>query len=1544
MASKVNVKFVAILSVSLVVFAAIVGAAGFMLVFKSGAEHARIGDKLAEQGQWDQARRSFAKAVNKEPTTPEYLTKWADAIRHVNPTSETEYRDLLLNDLFSSYSQLSAVQPTDVAAQRQLLDFTLSQFQISLPTPERAMGLVDRATTAIERFETAPPADDAWKTLYRYRGIPLASAMNAGNKVEEPLRTQARADLELALQGDPGDEKAAIALAWWHAADAGELEASGQVDAALTALGLSVGTLDGFLAEHPSSPAAMLERVIRSNQADIMAATRGMLGDDAMRLRQERQRDMALGLPDVAEAMLAADPKDVSPNILLMLSRVEQLADPQSELARSSDVAEHLCDTTPVDAQMLVTAANIQERRGQLVAALVRYDELAELESLPISVDGLIQLNLRRDAMYHRSRLRLESLLGEPDAADHEARLTEARSNRQEFAQQVSDEEPRLRMLDGLIAQASNELTTAREAYRRYNEQTLLNDPVGLWRQTQTALQLDFETEAETLLMRMLELQPGNRTATLALAEVYYQQEREALSLRLFEAVGAAEPENEGIQTRIRQLRASINPEGEGNDPVLSARARALALRNGTSEEPGDLEASVEYLRGKVVELEYAEPVAIDLIQNYLDLARVEDARGVAQAAVLANPDSERLKRFLTALNAESVTETLIALINQSDRSDIEMAITKYRVYLSQNDVEAALEQIDTAITIDPEYPLLVEIRFDNAVGMNDLAVADEMAGVAGRLNLDKADGSLYRARVLSVRGEHDQAISMLERVIAEGKTFPMAFRLLAGEQAEQGRFEEAIQTLERALALNENDPPTQLQYIRLLAVAGRAGDALTAARKGQFAGQPPKYITDAWLELEALSGDEAGRNAAIVRRETIRSLKPDDTRNNAALAELYILTRQFTEAKPLIDLLHGSELGLGVVLLDMRWHADQGRLLVDGEPVNGLAAAQRLFQDYLLEQDEESLASEAFLLYARFMISRNQMDLALPAIERARELQEPGSLDADRLLGDLYYNRGRFAEAAEVFGRLVGAGADTEDQAYRKRLVESLIRVNRYADAMGELDKVQTADLTTMLQRAEILFGLERAGEARQILDQAVQRYPNNPLVYVRRAEVNVGDDALAGDVMADLQQALRIDPKNWRALRLRGVLQWEQGRRVQAIADIRAAVAANTQLERLLFGLMNELIVAGQDGQAADIADETIEARPNDAQLMLNCARVFANHDLWDRATGYTRQAWLQSKDQGVGVLLVDSLVRLVPSKVDEAEAVYNQLVRLVPDEAEGMLMLATLATVRHAQGRENSTARALTQALSQIEENPGDVLGWAQHVRRVYRDEPDQASAMMKRIGADPDLQVSDLIGGWLEFVTAQQLVGEPTTADEGITLLRELRNRSDTDPLSQLAYRVEGTTLYARDDYEGARTVWAEGLARFPEDWEMLNNQAYLLGRELGQAAEALPLAERAMRLANTELSSYDTLAMVYTKLERYDEAATTLQSATGLAVTPAEKVTVMLAKVRLHLAKHELEHARKVSTEARAMVFGSVGLAEMAAALDELDIQIDSASP
>ncbi|MFG0306895.1 MAG: tetratricopeptide repeat protein [Phycisphaerales bacterium JB040] len=1558
MAAKVNVKFVTILGASLVVFAGVVGVAGYLLVFKSAAENARIGDRLAEQGEWDQARRAYSKAVNKEPTNAEYLNKWAESISNLTPESETTYRDRLMNDLMAAYMQLAQNEPANIAAQEQYLGFLLERFLLGPAELQSAMGVVDRANNSIVRLEANPPAGDDWKTLYRYRAIPLANVISAGGELERDLYNRVRTDLETALGARPGDEETAVALSWWHAAQSEAEAEAGLTDRSIESLDNAIGVLKNLLEHRPIAPRAMIELLIREHGRDVARATRGMLPDRAQAVENELLSDMAPALPPIADAIIASEPGDVDPNLLLVFSTLEQSADPRGGLAQSRRIAEHLTSVRPDDARIRIAAGELAERSGDSGAALEHYDHLARLSNLPVSLEGFVRISLRREAMFRRARARLSAVLQNP-GGDNTQALERAVQDRQEYARQVAEDDAYLMMLDGLIAHARGELTAARDKYRDYNNQTLQRDPRGLWRQTQVAMEMRLDTEAETLLTRMLEIQPGNRTAMLAMAEVQLRLGNEQESLRQFELIAQIEPENEGVQERIAYLRPLVRRD---DGSPMAAYFDAIDIRSGEIDNDptlGPVEEAAAYLAERVKAFGYNERLSIELIQAQLDLGRIEEARETARLAAEANPGSQLLDQFTSALQSDSVEQALLTLVDLSERTDAQKALTKYRVFLSLGKPEEAREQFDRAVAQGADDPEVVEYAFEIALGSGDFETAEAMAEAASRLNIDRAEGAIFRARLTGARGDHDEAIRQLDLLVAQGYDDTNTLRILANQHALNGDLDVAIATIENALSLNSSNPGTRLQHVQLLDAAGRTEDALAAVREARELRNAPRAIENAWLTLEARAGGPAGRAEATARRETIRQTEPDNRLNNAALAELYILARRFEDARPLIDEIREQNDELAAVLLDMRWHADQGRLLLDtdndgqrDDPVDGISAAQSLFQDYLLERPEDEITADTYLAYARFMIARDQLNLAMPAIEQARAVQAEGRFDAERLLGDLYFTRSRFSDAAEAFSAIVEAGADTPTQEYRKRLIESMLRQEfpPFDEALAQLDQISETDLTTMLQRAEILSGLGREAEARSMLDQAVQRYPQSPLVYVRRAEANLGNPALEADVNADLNAALRVDPDNWRALRVRGMLRVDRDRKAgrpigdEAIADIRAAVDANPDLEQLLFGLMNEQLKMGRGAQAASLADSIIAKRSDDAQLMLNCARVFANHEQWDRATGYTQMAWDQSKNLNVGVLLIDSYARLTPPRASQAEAIFNELRRLVPpDQVNSMLMLCTEATVRNAQGRANSTVRALTSAL-QTAQRPEQVLSWAQNVQRVFRDDPETAASTMQQIAADPALSLPEDTRPWLDFVIAQQLVRSPENAEEGASLLRTLRDLDDANPLALLAYRIEGNVWYAADDFQRARAVWDEGLARFPEDWELLNNQAYLLALHFDSAEEALPLAQRSAELAPDALSPHDTLARIYTELGRFDDALRHLERAGELAADRAQRVTVAMARARYHLARGEIEEARKTSQLARNTVFETVGMEEMAEQLDELDAEIDSAAP
>ncbi len=83
---------------------------------------------------------------------------------------------------------------------------------------------------------------------------------------------------------------------------------------------------------------------------------------------------------------------------------------------------------------------------------------------------------------------------------------------------------------------------------------------------------------------------------------------------------------------------------------------------------------------------------------------------------------------------------------------------------------------------------------------------------------------------------------------------------------------------------------------------------------------------------------------------------------------------------------------------------------------------------------------------------------------------------------------------------------------------------------------------------------------------------------------------------------------------------------------------------------------------------------------------------------------------------------------------------------------------------------------------------------------------------------------------------------------------------------------------------------------PSDAEVLNNLAYTLAKHLNQAAEAEPMARKAVELDRNSRASQDTLGLVLIEVGKA-EAVSVLQQA-PLAQTDVDKATVLVHLARL----------------------------------------------
>ena len=196
MASRVNTKFVILLSLVLGgVFVFVAGAAWYV-VTKSPSALAAKGDAAMAEQDYDMASYYYSKAVAKDQSNVENLEKWREALTNKVPSTDTE----LATD-YSMYRSgilrtLANLKRDDLDAYREYLDeilagclgnsFNRTSWELLIDVTNDSIRQWGRYDIDNElELNSGVDEDGEWNTLRRYSGIGFVMIMNERLPMEE---------------------------------------------------------------------------------------------------------------------------------------------------------------------------------------------------------------------------------------------------------------------------------------------------------------------------------------------------------------------------------------------------------------------------------------------------------------------------------------------------------------------------------------------------------------------------------------------------------------------------------------------------------------------------------------------------------------------------------------------------------------------------------------------------------------------------------------------------------------------------------------------------------------------------------------------------------------------------------------------------------------------------------------------------------------------------------------------------------------------------------------------------------------------------------------------------------------------------------------------------------------------------------------------------------------------------------------------------------------------------------------------------------------
>lgn len=1545
MAAKVNSKFVAIMIGALVALAGGAAGIGYFVLFKSAADYARMGETAEAAGDLKAADAAFAKAVAKEQTNVAYMRKWLGVLRQTVPKNEAEFGEKYQHSV-QLVKRIANQLGTDVAAHREYFEILLEDLNTSQFSRSYCEYMAQEVTDALRGYSQADGTYGPGEVLRRYRGLANHRIFVETATNDQEFEKGLVDDLHAALKADPTDGSAAVALESIFLAKAERVfNQSGDKAQAIAVRDQGRNEMTQFAMANPGDARPALSRT-QWELADVRMAAADV-SDQAQRmvLFTDMQKRAMGHLDEAAAKLLASDLTKLKPATLAQMYGLETTLDSTGKLERTEKVARATLERMPGDPSMLLILADALATRGDYEQAVATLQKIVDLKELPVSLEGRRLPGRKSDAVFRQASLALKQVDMETDAAKRTQYLEQAKTYRQRLAGMVPEGAPALLLTDGRIRLAEQNAVEAMRLLDAY-----LATPGGdrnadaLMAAGRAALGLNQTGRAKERFTRLVQIQPTNVAATVMLADTVRATGDTAAAEGLLQQAARLLPDNKVIQDKLRDVQVAQNTLPSDADPVLRLTAASMAL----AREGKDVEAA-KLIEQNLTALNNDPRLIMALAERRFALGDRGGALAAVEMGLRAHPEVKQLQTAKLVLSEPDETEARLKLIELAEASDLDKTVARYQVLLSAGLLERADAEVDKATKLGPDDKQVLEMAFSKAFRAKQVDVARTLGERAMAQNADGVNGATYRARVLLLEQKPAEAIATLEQASRSGTFTPEAWRMLAQIQMDSGRAADATTAFAEALKLRPNDMQTLLSSIGALAQVGRMDDALKLARANRAFGEQSARFRDVWLSLESTAA-EGNREEALTQRMRDLQREPNNRTYKLQVAALLTDLKRFPDARKLINEVRAEKDGLDGVSLDASWHAGQG----------DLAAATKVFRDYIAGLGTNNKDVQPYFALADFLISRNDVTGGLKVLEEARPLQDPKTMDADRMIGDTLFQRGRPDLSIDAYRRIVDGKADTPEQAYRKRMAEALINAGKFADAEKELTGIEADLKASGSGRKDPIIVLMRAEAARlrgdrkaagELLDQTVQAFPQEATGYLKRAQLLMEDTASLRDAAADLDQALKLDPGFWQALRVRADVHFRlakladatdaerQTARLAALADLQTALKLNPQQDDLLAVAMRNLMSQGRSDEAVALADEVVRRRPEDAGLMVAVGDVLDNAQQPAAALRFYERAFQIDQTTPVTVRYFAALMKGEP-RLAQAEQVLSKVRDRIAGDPALLMARAQLLTKRNLNVEARRDVLAALQALKDTQ--VGGLMAWYQQVSEVL-GKPNVPGIL-------DAARANNVKPAWLDYFRARLAFDEATTRDAGIKALRDLAAAPRSDDEAGKVFKEFldaelATWLYTAGDFNGAAAVMKSVLERNPNDAVMLNNLAFTLAKHVKQPAEALVMAQRAVENGPNSADARDTLGMIQMLNGDLAGADASLLRALGGAVTAGTRSVVLihLAELRsLQAAKAEGKAKEELLTQARDYLkqVDEIILQEPAAVQEETRADLD----
>lgn len=338
------------------------------------------------------------------------------------------------------------------------------------------------------------------------------------------------------------------------------------------------------------------------------------------------------------------------------------------------------------------------------------------------------------------------------------------------------------------------------------------------------------------------------------------------------------------------------------------------------------------------------------------------------------------------------------------------------------------------------------------------------------------SDAHYYLAVAYSETNQSQEARRHYYRLLPTSPNFDRRDYGLALLALQDNDFDEADKLLAKAVANNSDELSVRQAHLYLSRKTKKASEALKG--KEALLKLDP---TNAFAQAETFFLNDR----SIEAQEKLDRACADHAQGYLELATEYMRLSAWTDAGWVLDR------GIGKALASQKF--PEPMLYYYRAYVADRSGDAATAQQAIAAAEKQDLRIEIFPFRRE----------SIPVLGRVLERQ-PSAANASSLLGDLLYSRARHAEA--LVSWRAALKANPKNFSALRDLGMALFEEGKAVEAVGLLTKaseIRPDDLTTLLQAVDINMKLGNAVAARQLLQLAMARKPENDFITEKLAEI---------------------------------------------------------------------------------------------------------------------------------------------------------------------------------------------------------------------------------------------------------------------------------------------------------------------------------------------------------------------------------------------------------------------------------------------------------